>query len=400
MLLVSVKRLKPGMVTALPVLHPMRSATRLVQADYALDPEVIGRLAELGVPHLWVKHPLLQDLDKVILSKVPEHRRKIYDTIKQGFDELQYRVITTNDYQHYRNVIGDLVTELIGRNARAGDLAERLFNDGDELSSHCANVAYLAVNIGMHLESYIARQRGRVSSAEARDLTSLGVGAMLHDIGKLQCTAEARQQHEVTSNLDDDYASHVLEGFEMLRHHINPVASAVALHHHQRWDGAGWPDMTKLTHGRHAGGLDGLKIHIFARIVAVANTFDNLMTGPGGQRPAIFALHAIQAERFAGAMDPIALNALLRYVPPFPVGAEVILSDGQPAAVVGINPDQPCRPTVRPLVESAQTRDIDLVEEPKLFIRESQGLDVTRWLYELPSKAEMARTASAVETGS
>ena len=381
----------------MPVLHPQRSATRLVQADVTLTDELIARIIQLHVPHAWVKHPLLKDLDGLILSQVPEQRRAIYDTIKAGFDQLQNRVITTNDYQRYRKVIAALITELLGRTGKAGDLAERLFNDGDELASHCSNVAYLAVTVGMQLESYVVRQRGRGISPETRDLTSLGVGAMLHDLGKLKSPREARVQHENSIQRHPEYARHTLDGYEILRHRINPLASTIALHHHQHWDGHGWPDMTNLTHGRHIGGLRGPKIHIFARIVAVANAFDNLCTRPDRTvLPAIFALHSLQTDRFRGQFDPTVLDAFLRYLPPFPTGAEVILSDNRVAAVTSINPDQPCRPKVRPLGDESDGADIDLLHHPDLYIRESQGHDVTRWLYELKSRSETLRATEPI----
>jgi hypothetical protein len=146
--------------------------------------------------------------------------------------------------------------------------------------------------------------------------------------------------------------------------------------------------MAELTKGRHVGGLAGRKIHIFARIVAVANTFDNLTAGnaDAGQ-PAICALKLMQSQRYAGAFDPMVLDAFLRFVPPFPTGMEVILSDGRPAAVTQLNPDQPCRPKVRPLDDESDGADIDLCEQPDLHIAKSQDRDVTKWLYDLPPRA-------------
>lgn len=393
MLLVAANRLKPGMATAAPVLHPRQSATRLVQPGVELTAEMIRRLGELQVPHVWVKHPLLQDLDALVSSKIPECRRAIYDTVRQGFDSLQNRVITTDDYRRYRSVIAGLVDQLLGRNGRAGALAERLFSDGDELADHSANVAYLAVTVAMRLDAYVTRQRNRANAADPRDLTNLGVGAILHDIGKLHLDREARRAHEVDAGPQTDYREHVETGFRLLRERVDPTASTIALHHHQRWDGAGWPDMTELTHGRRTGGLNGQRIHVFARIVAVANTFDQLTVADEGPRPAVQALHVMQTDRYAGAFDPFVLDAFLRAVPPFPLGCEVILSDGTVAAVTELNEHAPCQPVVRPLDESYRGHDIDLSREHGLCIVEAQGHRVERWLYALPAKADALAAA-------
>ena len=248
----------------------------------------------------------------------------------------------------------------------------------------------------MHLEDYIIRERGSAAPHIARDLTSLGVGAMLHDIGKLNEDGRLRDQHQFTDDLDDDYADHVMDGYLLLRQRVNPVAAAIALHHHQRWDGAGWPDMTALTHGRHRGPFSGRRIHIFARIVAAANAFDNLTDPPDGpKRPGIYALHTLQREDIAIRFDPIVLDAMLRYLPPFPTGAQVFLSNGREAAVTAMNPNQPCRPSVRYIDNYADGTDLDLTRHPELDIVESQGLAVGKWLFHLPPRRSAFEAAFA-----
>ncbi len=388
MLMVPVERLMPGMIIAAPILHPARPSTHLVQMGIRLTTQLIARARQLRVRQVWVKHPLLDDLDHMLITKIPEHRRKIYETVKQGFDELQHRAITTEDYRRYCSVIADLINDLLGRDSPAGELAERLFGESNDLSGHCANVAYLATTIGLHLETQVIRERQRTASARAAgDLTALGVGAMLHDIGKLQLAPEILQQHEIMAKRHPDYAQHVTTGWQMLRHRVNPVATTVALHHHQRWDGAGWPDMNELTHGRREGGLEGKHIHIFARIVAAANLFDNLTTRISGVcKPAIFALHAMQQEPYVTRLDPMVLEAVLRCLPPFPTGVEVVLNDGRLAAVTEINTQQPCRPRVRILENENAIEDIDLARRSDLAIHWALGANVSQWLYALPTR--------------
>ena len=393
MLLVGTEQLTPGMVAASPIPHPRRAATHLVERGVWLTDPIIRRIRDFSIQRVWIKHPLLKDLDDMVLSRIPEKRREIYDTIKEGFDQLQSRAITTADYRRYCGVISSLIAELLSKDARVGDLTERLFHEGDELASHCANVAYLAITVAMHLENHIVQERRRTPlEVVSRELTSLGVGAMLHDLGKLDSPTELRSQHETTEDRHPLYADHAQAGFRMLRHRINAVASTIALHHHQRWDGTGWPDMDELTAGRFTGGLDGRRIHIFTRIVTVANLFDSLTSlADGSHHPAVRTMHTIQGDEFTGRFDPIVLEAFLQYLPPFPTGTEVTLSNSLRAAVIGMNPDQPCRPTVRILSEWSDAQDIDLATRPDLFIKEALGQDVTRWLYELPSKRQDQR---------
>jgi len=388
MLLVSTDRLKPGVAVAIPVPHPQRADTCLLQANVRLSDKLIRRLQELRISSVWVKHDLLGDLAQKINRTIPERRRHIFESVARGFDQLQTRVITTADHAHYCEVISELITDLLEDSSQVGVLAERLFNDGDELSVHSASVAYLAVTVGMHLEGYILNQRGSARASGVRELCHMGVGALLHDIGKLNAPKEVHAQHSTSPEQHELYAEHVNEGFFMLRNRVNALAGAIALHHHQRWDGAGWPDMTDLTHGRFVGGMAGSNVHIFARIVAAANVFDNLTSSPGGPIvPAIYALHKMQSAEYAGAFDPVVLNAFIRFIPAFPVGVEVILSDGRPAAVVAMNANYPCRPVVRLIGSDGAGQELDLLEHPSMHIREAQGHNVEGWLYDIPSLA-------------
>ena len=397
MLLVSTDRLSPGVSVAVPVPHPQRAGTCLLQPNVELTSKLIRRLRELRIPTVWVKHRLLQDLAQKINRRIPERRWRIFESVSRGFDDLQNRVITTADHSHYCEVISELITDLLEDSSQVGVLAERLFSDDDELSVHCSNVAYLAVTVGMHLESYILQQRGNARASGVRELCHMGVGALLHDIGKVNGPKELRKLHATSSTRHESYDRHVNEGFVMLRNRVNALAGTVALHHHQRWDGTGWPDMTDLTHGRFVGGMRGSNVHIFARIVAAANAFDTLAGGPGGEiMPAIYSLHRMQSDEYAGAFDPVILNAFLRYIPPFPVGVEVTLSNGRPAAVVGMHPDHPCRPTVRLIDGTAQpAEELDLRQHPALHICQSQGHNVERWLYDTPRMAEALAHAEA-----
>jgi hypothetical protein len=106
-------------------------------------------------------------------------------------------------------------------------------------------------------------------------------------------------------------------------------------------------------------------------------------------RPTIFALHAMQDEPYVSRLDPMVLEAVLRCLPPFPTGAEVVLNDGRLAAVTEINPLQPCRPKVRILEHENTIEDIDLARRSDLAIHWALGATVSQWLYELPSRQEV-----------
>jgi len=119
--------------------------------------------------------------------------------------------------------------------------------------------------------------------------------AALHDIGKIELPGEVVNKPGPLS--DEEFLlvqSHAEVGAGMVAELGDPELTAIVRHHHERFDGSGYPD-----------GLRGEEIPLGARIVAVADTFDALTT-TRPYRPAIGysqALEVLDAE--AGSqLDP------------------------------------------------------------------------------------------------
>ncbi|HCT44936.1 MAG TPA: hypothetical protein DF699_06965, partial [Phycisphaerales bacterium] len=143
---------------------------------------------------------------------------------------------------------------------------------GSPAIRHGANVGYLAMLMGLRLDFYLLRERSRLTPRLAKDVTSLGVAAMLHDIGMTRLKASVlKRWADEHDHTDPAWREHVDLGYEMVRGHVEPSAAAAVLHHHQRYDGSGFP--VRKRNGKVAG-LDGSSIHIFARILIVADLYD------------------------------------------------------------------------------------------------------------------------------
>jgi len=91
----------------------------------------------------------------------------------------------------------------------------------------------------------------------------------LHDIGKITIKDSVlHKDGKLTKSEFEEIKTHAAMGSEMLRHSDLPLfkaASIVSLQHHEKWDGSGYPS-----------GLKGKEIHIYGRIVALADVFDAL----------------------------------------------------------------------------------------------------------------------------
>jgi diguanylate cyclase (GGDEF)-like protein/PAS domain S-box-containing protein len=134
-------------------------------------------------------------------------------------------------------------------------------------------------------------------------LRELRVAALVHDLGKIHVDpAVLNKPGPLTAAEWEQMRQHPVHGANILRpvRSLGPVIPAV-LHHHERWDGKGYPD-----------GLAGEQIPLPARIIAVADAFD-AMTTDRPYRPALTEEAAArELERGAGSQfDPSLVRVFL-----------------------------------------------------------------------------------------
>ncbi|MHC4218326.1 MAG: HD-GYP domain-containing protein, partial [Planctomycetota bacterium] len=390
-LLTNLNQVQPGMRVGAAVMNPRAPDVNLLKRGAELTKAIFARLRKLGVFQVWVEHELTRDLDEAVAPELTRVKLQVYHHLKSDFEQLEQRTVTKSQVQSYRRAVVELVREIVARPSFAG-LADQLYDADNELISHSSNVAYLATIVGLELESYLIRERPKIPAARARELINLGLGAMLHDIGKVTLGPEASQRHEALEadepSGDDPYRRHPAVGQQQLDGaEVSATVRHVVLAHHRRFDGTGWPDLVKITAGAVRAQPAGRRLHIFTRIVSAANVLDNLLRAADGtRRPPVAALHDFAGPRFDGWFDPVVRLAALRRIPPFAVGSRVVLNDGRAAVVIAPNLGQPCRPSIRLLEEGAAAGERDtvsLADHPELQIVDCAGEDVRKWVFQL-----------------
>jgi len=160
-----------------------------------------------------------------------------------------------------------------------------------DVAAHASRVTALALRIA------------RALGAGPRRIEAIRMGGPLHDIGKLGVDPAILAK---PSALDDDeleqIRTHPELGAQMIRGRRSlPGAVDCVLHHHERWDGTGYPR-----------GLGGHEIPFEARVLAVADAYD-AMTSDRPYRPALSHEEAVaEVERCAGTQfDPQVAHAFL-----------------------------------------------------------------------------------------
>lgn len=151
----------------------------------------------------------------------------------------------------------------------------------------------------------ISRLIGLKLGWDSKDLDELQYAAVMHDTGKIGIPSDILTKPGRLNTAEwEIMKTHAKIGYELLSfsgHPILKMAADVAFHHHEKWDGSGYPE-----------GISGEKISLSARIVAVADVFDALTSDRPYKKawPVDVAFKAIE-EDSGSHFDPTVVSAFL-----------------------------------------------------------------------------------------
>lgn len=244
------------------------------------------------------------------------------------------------------------VNKMIGQQ----EICIRLLTEaaGDKASLHSVNVAVISLLMG------------KTFGLSAEEMLDLGVGAMLHDIGKIELPERVRHREEHFTQAESQvYQEHVAHGVSLAKKMgLASGATLVIAQHHEHADGSGFP--LKLNSDR---------MTLASRIVGLVNRYDNMCNPHVPSRAltpheALSLLFAQGKNRY----DTAILGGFIKMMGVYPPGSVVQLTDDRYAMVVSVNSSRPLKPRVM-VHESRVAREeallLNLENEPRLGIRRS-----------------------------
>lgn len=210
-------------------------------------------------------------------------------------------------------------------------------------------------NVGV---SVLATMLGKWMGLKENELTLLSIAAALHDVGKIKIADEILLKPDrLTKDEYNEMKRHTIYGYELLKEApgLNPRVAFVALQHHEREDGSGYPLKLKAS-----------QIDPMSRIVAVADIFHAMSsTRPYHEALPFYEVVNRMRAGFFGELDPNIVSVFFRNMVRSMLGRQVVLTDGRFAEVVYINPHDDINPLVK-----VRDEFIDLSREREIRIRE------------------------------
>ena len=396
---VKVKSLKGNEILALPIVTD--GGTVLIHADVELKPELINRAIRLGIKSLYIKDYPEEVINKENYNHIVISSEDDYDDVyNEGQDvsdsecadvknekktEYNNKYIENHIYKveetaiNSRTIIKDVLEKHIYRHNSdlkvIGEQAEKIIesvieepevitnitemrNISTDMYTHCINVCALSTIMALRL---------KMSEKQVRNIS---IGAILHDIGLRYVKVPYMNTNETYMNVKDalEYKKHTIFGYSSLQDEgwIPDIAKEIILLHHERIDGKGYPFQHK-----------GDKIKTEVKLVSLCDDFESLISGVGSTKLKIYeAIEYIKANQGI-KYDATITDKLLESVAVYPVGINVITSEGEMGVVVRQNHKFTDRPVIKMLKHadgSPYNDDVekDLMKYLTLFIVDTE----------------------------
>lgn len=341
--------LRPGMKVARAVYGS--SGQALLQRGVVLTSRYITQLRELRVPSLYIDDGLLDDflVDDVISEETRANAVQQVRGLVTAAERPSSRQTAILRSKGMLRAVDDIVDELLSQRDLIVNLIDIRLED-DYLFGHCVNVCVLALITGVRRK--VPRER----------LLHLGLGAILHDVGK---TVVPRNILYKPGPLTDSefqvVKTHTSKGYEMLKE--LPEARDIAHEHHERFDGSGYPLRKK-----------GTQVRSNSQIAAICDVFD-AVTADRVYRPAHSIHEAYELIAASGnqAFELGLVKDFLYNIAAYPTGSIVQLSDGRIGVCVETPPGLSLLPRIRILLDQERHRvgtpqEVNLAELPGLTV--------------------------------
>ncbi|HWQ41772.1 MAG TPA: HD-GYP domain-containing protein [Desulfosporosinus sp.] len=349
MRLVNTRYVEEGSILARQVINPAGKV--LLQAGVRVTASYLSRLQSMGYDVLFIQDDRLEDVELHIAISA-RTREVAYKTIENVSKYIESNSENCLQVDNIRMTIQEMINDLLYSSDVLGNLTEIQGFD-DYTFHHSVNTTIIALILGI------------ASGYSEQKLIELGMGVLMHDIGKIKIPEGIlNKKTPLTEEEFREIKRHATYGFDILRKNndLSLLSSHVAFQHHEKWDGTGYPR-----------GLKGSEIHEYGKLAAVADVYEAL-TSKRVYRSAIDpnAAYEYIIAQSNTHFDPRVLEVFKRHIAVYPSGTGILLSNGQRGNVVKQNSAFANRPFVRVFYQEEEVLavpiDYNLADHPSLMI--------------------------------
>lgn len=331
--------LKPGMKIDQSIVDKMKRI--LIAKGTILDDYLIESLLKLNIMGVYIaegeedpeeeeSYVTQETLEKIEKLKVADRTKvQLQESVKKRVSEgIQFVFSNLNSDEFTKetnHITNELLKAIEENDAVAVDVSALKVSD-EYTFKHSVDVATISM--------IVAKKYG----LGEKEVYEIGVAGLLHDVGKSKIPTEIlNKPGRLTDEEFEFMKQHSLFGYSILKdkEELSEDILMGVLQHHEKINGKGYPM-----------GVNAGKISIYAKIIAVADVYDALVTERPykkafSQRDAVEILLSMTDE-----LDIEALRSFLGSVILYPVGSTVELSNGEKARVVANDPTSILRPKV------------------------------------------------------
>lgn len=226
-----------------------------------------------------------------------------------------------------KKLVEDIVNEILeNKNLLVNIVDLKVFDD--YTFYHSVNVTVLSILMGVAI------------NLSKKELYQLGIGALLHDIGKIFIDKKIlNKPGKLTEFEFEEMKQHSRLGYDYLKKEfdISTQSYLAVLDHHEKYSGEGYPSNKKQN-----------EISLFGRIITIADVYDAVTS----DRPYRLGLLPSEAMEYimggsSTLFDPELVKIFIRKVAPYPIGTCVKLSNGLTGIVIENNENLCLRPKLR-----------------------------------------------------
>jgi HD-GYP domain-containing protein (c-di-GMP phosphodiesterase class II) len=279
-----------------------------------------------------------EELDSDFMGISEDTYLQAVATLKQI--AVQFLAGTPLDVREARQIIDNLIEKVL-ENPDALIRLSILKNYDEDTYYHSVNVMLLSLVLGARL------------GFEKPALSSLGLSALLHDLGKIKIPPEiVKKTTALTREEWEQIQMHPIYGAEAIINspNLHNICAVVALEHHMNYDKSGYPKLPLVK-----------RPHLFSRLVQVVDIYDALTSIRAYRKPTLLdnALRLIHVQA-KEKLDPIIARHFIKMMGIYPVGSTVKLNTGEYAVVIRPGKDD----ITRPIVMVVMDQNLNKYENP------------------------------------